>query len=410
MKSTLTVLALFISGMGAASAQVAPAVIGPGSVLVNNHTFYALRYGQTAQFGGSLGVWQTSTISGTLNYENGSERKPFTMQYAGGYSWTLSGPTYGSGTFQRLYLTQGAEWRKWGVSVSDDVSYLPQAPITGFSGIIGIGEPIGTPNPNPSNGQSILTLNTHVLDNMAMGTINRKFTAATSVSGTGGYDMLRYPNNDGLDTDTYLANGMITHRLDGRNSLTGSYQYAQYAYPNYTVTFETHAGLIGYRRLVSRRLTAAVSAGPQWINSTVSLLVPTTLTYAANASVNYATKPMTFGLSYRHGTNGGAGYLLGAKWDSVNGNYSRDLSQNVVLGVTGGYGRTVSLNQNGATNNYYGGTQATWYIGRNLIAFANYTGLAQSTTSPLPTNAIRQMLQTVGFGIGYSPRDTRPRQ
>lgn len=410
MKTILTVIALLAIGTIATSAQVAPAAVGPGGILVNNHTIYALRYGQTAQFGGSLGVWQTSNISGTLNYENGSVRKPFSMQYAGGYSWTLSGPTYGSGVFQRLYLTQGAEWRNWGVSVSDDVSYLPQSPITGFSGIPGIGEPIGTPNPNPPSGQSILTLNTHVVDNMAMGTIDRKLSAATSLSGTGGYDMLRYPNNDGLDTDTYLANGMITQRLDGRNSLTGSYQYNLYAYPNYTVTFETQAGLIGFRRLVSRRLTAAFSAGPQWINSTDTLAVPSSTTFAANATLDYVSKPMTFGLAYRHGTNGGAGYLLGAKWDSFNGNYSKDLTQNVVLGATGGYSRTVGLNQNGATNNYYGGTQATWYIGRNLIAFANYTGLAQSSSSPLPTNAVNQLLQTIGFGIGFSPRDTRPRQ
>lgn len=417
MKTTLTLLTLFAIGAAVARAQVAPAATGPGGLLANKHLNYALRYGQTAEFGGTLGVWQTSNVSGTANYENGSIRKPFSMEYAGGYTWTLSGPTYGSGLFQRLNLSQGAEWRKWGVSVSDDVSYLPQAPITGFSGIPGAGGSIGTTT--TPTGQTIFTLNTHVVDNVAVGSIERKISASTSVSGTGGYDMLRYPNGDGLDTDTYEANGLLTQRLDGRDSLTGSYQYALYSYPAFpTTTFESHAGLVGFRRLMSRKLTAAFSAGPQWIVSTDTGAVPSSLSFAANATVDYVSKPTSLSVAYRHGTNGGAGYLLGAKWDSFNGNYSRDFGPDVSLGVAGGYSRTVSLNQNGATNNYYGGTEATWHIGRSLIAFANYTGLAQSSnsafaqssSSSLSTGAVNQLLQTVGFGIGYSPREARPRQ
>lgn len=409
MNKILTIVAMFAVAT-ATRAQVAPAVLAPGGALASRHANYAVRYAQNSEFGGSLGVWQTSNISGTLSYENGSVRTPFSAEYAGGYTWTLSGPKYGSGVFQRLAVSQGAEWRKWGLSVSDDVSYLPQSPITGFSGILGIGDPIGTPNPNPPSSQSILTLNTHVVDNMATGTIERKVTGATTLSGTGGYDMLRYPNNDGLDTDTYLANGLLTQRVDGRDTITGSYQYALYEYPNYSITFETHAGLIGFQRLMTRRLTASVSAGPQWILSTDKLVVPSSITAAANATVNYVSKPTTFGVAYRHGTNGGAGYLLGATWDSVTGTYSRDVTQNVVLGMTGGYGRTVGLNKNGATNNYFGGTEATWYIGRNVVAFVSYTGLAQSSNSALPTNALSNLLQSVGFGIGYSPRDSRPRQ
>jgi hypothetical protein len=48
--------------------------------------------------------------------------------------------------------------------------------------------------------------------------------------------------------------------------------------------------------------------------------------------------------------------------------------------------------------------EGTWRIGRDLIVFANYTGAEQSSTSPLPTNALNQLLQTIGFGIGFSPR------
>src|ERR1700691_577070 len=44
---------------------------------------------------------------------------------------------------------------------------IPQAPTLGFSGIPGTGEPIGGSGTAPSTTQSVLTLNTHVVDNNA---------------------------------------------------------------------------------------------------------------------------------------------------------------------------------------------------------------------------------------------------
>jgi hypothetical protein len=423
MKTTLKVLAVLFALSTAASAQVAPAVTGPGRLPANGRLYYAFRYAQSAEFGGTLGTWQMATASGSANYASTSERAPFSVEYAGGYAWTLTGPSFGSGLFQRMNLAQGGVWRKWAVTVSDDVSYSPQSPFTGFSGITGIGEPIGTPNPTPPSSQSILTLNTHVVENLAMGTVENKLTAATTLSGSGAYNLLRYPNNDGLDTNTYSANGQLTHRLNGRDSIIGTYQYSLYTYPNYSYTFETHAGLFGFRYLLSRKLSAVFAAGPLWINgSTLQvgstlLVIPSKLTYTANGKVAYTSKPTSVDVGYSHGTNGGAGYLFGATWDSVEGNFSRIVGPNLMIGLTGGYNHTAALINNttvlintGATNNVVGGSQATWQINRNVIAFVNYTGAYQTTTSPLPTNAVNQVLQTVSFGVGFSPRNTHFKQ
>jgi hypothetical protein len=410
MKTTLKVLAFLLALSAAAGAQVVPAATDAGALPASGRLYYALRYGQTAGFGSGLSSWQTSNLSGNASYANARVRAPFSAQYAGGYTWTLTGPSYESGLFQRMYLSQGGVWRKWVVSVSDDVSYLPQSPFTGFSGIPGIGEPIGTPNPTPVGSQSILTLNTHVVENAATGSIENKATGATVLSGTGTYDLMRFPNNDGLNTDTYTANGRITHRLDGRDAIIGTYRYSLYSYPDYTFTFETQAGLIGFHRLLSRKLTAAFAAGPMWINSSNQLAVPSTLTYTVNGSVEYTSKPTTVEVVYSHGTNGGAGYLLGATLDSLNGNVSRNFGPNLLIGWTGGYSRTSGLINNGVTNSVVGGTQATWQINRNFIAYANYTGISQGSTSLLPTNAVNQTLQTIGFGVGYSPRTTHLKQ
>jgi hypothetical protein len=163
-----------------------------------------------------------------------------------------------------------------------------------------------------------------------------------------------------------------------------------YTYPGFVVNFETQEGLIGFRRLLSRKLSVAVNAGPMWIGSSNQAVVPNKLTYAANGRVDYTSKPTLIELGYSHGTNGGAGYLLGATWDSVLGNVTRTIGPNVLIGLTGGYDRTAGMINNGTTNNAVGGTQATWQVSRNIIAFVNYTGASQTTTSALPTNAVNQ--------------------
>ena len=407
MKTTLKVLAVLFALSTAASAQVAPAATTAGHLPVNGRLYYAFRYAQSAEFGGTLGTWQMSTLSGAASYASTSERAPFAIDYSGGYGWTITGPSYGSGLFQRLNLSQGGVWRKWVVTVSDDVSYLPQSPFTGFSGIPGSGLPF---NPKPPSSQSILNLNTHVVENLATGSVENKLTASTTLSGSGTYDLLRYPNNDGLDTNTYGGTGQLNHRLDGRDSIVGTYQYIRYTYPGYIVNFETQEGLIGFRRLLSRKLSVAVNAGPMWIGSSNQAVVPNKMTYAANGRVDYNSRPTVIEIGYSHGTNGGAGYLLGATWDSVLGNVTRTIGTNVMIGLTGGYDRTAGMINNGTANNTVGGTQATWQVSRNIIAFVNYTGAYQTTTAALSSNALNQVLQTVGFGVGFSPRITHFKQ
>jgi len=82
----------------------------------------------------------------------------------------------------------------------------------------------------------------------------------------------------------------------------------------------------------------------------------------------------------------------------------------VMIGLTGGYDRTAGMINNGSANNAVGGTQATWQVSRNIIAFVNYTGAYQTTTAALSSNALNQVLQTVGFGVGFSPRITHFKQ
>jgi hypothetical protein len=411
-------MAIFFAACAGAHAQVAPAATGPG-LPVSGNLNYSLRYSQTAEFGAALGDWQTSDASASVGYANSNTRLPFKLNYGGGYTWTLAGPTYSTGLFQNLLLSQGIVWRKWSVVASDDVSYRPQAPTIGFSGIPGTGEPIGGSGTGTPSSQSILTVNTHTVDNLANGELEHILNYATTLSAGGDSELLRYPDGNGLDTDTQRANAGLTRRLNARNSLSGQYMFSRYSYPGSSLTFETNSGFLHFKREWNRKITTDVSIGPQWVSSSDSAIMPSSTKVAVNAAVNYQFRFTSASLSYNRGANGGAGYMLGSESNNVSANFSREFGRDLTIGITGSYMRSsglqnTGLQHSGVTNAYngvinakYGGAQATRKLGRYLTVFASYSAIDQSSSSSLPINVLNQLEQVIGFGIGYSPRETR---
>lgn len=398
---------LLLAFASAAAAQVEPDATGPGHPLPAGNLNYSVRYSQTAEFGGGLGDWQTSAVSGDVGYTNGSQRRPFSLQYGGGYNWILTGPSYGTGFFHRLMISQGLDLHRWNISLNDNVSYSPESPTIGFSGIPGVGEPVTGPAPTQPSDQSILSLTTHVVDNDSSANISRPLNHALSLNLGGSYDLFRFPNGDGLDTTSAAGNGGVTWRLDSRNSLTSDYRYSQYSYPGLDFSFTSDTLFVGFNRNWSRKLTTSISAGPQWTMSSMSSIVPDSLGYAANASLNYQFTYSTASASYSHGISGGAGYLTGGEEDTASGNYSRQFGKQFTLGFTGSYFRTAGLVDNGTTAGKVGAVEATRRLGRYLVVFANYSAMDQSTTSSLPGSVLGQFINVAGFGFGYSPRQER---
>lgn len=407
MKRIAGIVFVFSCLGSCAFAQVSPAATSSTLVSAASGLQYAFRYAESAILSSSYTTMQTSTVSGSVGYANRNQKLPFTMNYAGGYNWTLSGPDYMSGQFHRMELTQDFIYRRWKLNAGDSVSYLPQAPLTGFSGIPGIGEIIGLPNPNPSQTQTILTLKTHVVDNEARLSLEHTLNYATSVIVGGTSSELDFPDDNGINTRSWAANGALARRLSARTTILGRYRFSQFDFSGTDVSMHTTDALFGFDRRVTRKLSVSASGGPEWIDSTVASAIPAQNTYALNGSATYSQRVDSFGASYAHGTNGGAGYLFGGIYDSASGNYLRMLNRNFTLGLTGGYYRTVGLNRNGVTTSGYGATQVTWQLSRNLIVFGNYTGTSQSTTSVLSGNVFTGTFHNISFGFGLSPRERR---
>jgi hypothetical protein len=404
MKRILKVLAVLLGACGVARAQVQPAATGPHKIAIGGTLQYSLRYAQTADiYSNGVQNEQVSVASGNVRYGNDSERLPFSAMFGAGYGWVDSGPSYGGGFFENLLLSQGLVGTSWNMTVSDELGYRKESPSTGFTGVPGTGEPIGQQNPSTSD-QGIVGINTIILNNNLDGEFRDRITNAFTLNTGAASTRLIFPDGGGIDTDTFTAHGGLTDRLNARNTVFGDFQYADYSYSSNGVKFQSDAMLMGWDRTWNRKISSSVSAGPQWIISSDSLLTPSSARFAANASVRDKIRHGSLTLAYVHASNGGGGYVFGAEQDTVNATVEQQYTRRTVLQLTGGYRRVRELSNGGVTDGKFGAAEVTRKLGINFSAFASYTATYQNSSSLLPHSALNQLWQVFSVGIGFTPQ------
>jgi hypothetical protein len=415
MKPSLAFMTIFFTIISAARAQVVPAATGPSGLSVSGTLRYDLRYSQTAQFySGTQGNNQLSAVSGDVTYANANSARPFSLVYSGGKMWTISGVNEGYGIYQHLLASQGFVRRSWALNFNDNVSYMPQAPTTGFSGIPGVGNLPGAPG---APAQTILTLNTRSVYNMTTANITHSLNHATSLSVTSSYGILRFPDGNGLETNSLQAGPQITRRLNALNSIFGQYSISHFSYQDSTVSMGTQSMQFGYTRMWNRRLKTSASAGPEWTQGSAGSNIPSSTDLTANASAAYDARSMSMTVGYNQAASGGAGVAtqIGVHNKDLYAAFTRQQGKNLAINFTGSYMRTQGLQQQqtGVTNSKFGGVSATQRWGRYIVISASYTAIQQSSSSALITsnsNAISGLSHVIGFSVGYSPREMRIRK
>lgn len=371
--------------------------------MVSGTLRYDLRYTQNAQFYGNDDVAQSAIASGEMVYASSSERRPFNLTYSGGEIWNISGHNGESGVFQHLAVSQDFLRRNWSFILNEDVSYMPQSPTTGFSGIPGVGN---LPSPTMPS-QTILTRHTRSVYNTVSPSYTHSLNYATSLSLSGSYEILRYPDGNGLETNEFQVGPQITRRLNALNSIFAQYSYSRFSYPGYSITMETQAAQFGGQRKWNRRFSTSASLGPEWVQGSNSMRIPSSAGLEANVGASYQARSTTATLGYSQGTTGGAGAIMSFGTRSYNAmaELTQQLEKELSISATGGYMRTRELELNGVTNSEYVGVSATRKFGRYCNVFANYTITRQLSSSVLAANALHGVSQFVSFGIGYSPRE-----
>lgn len=443
MRAQISILALLaFAGAGAfgqavpagpESASSTPAAIAGTSAgfklpLSDGLWHYALGASQIEQYGYyGPSRWTGSTaLNGDLSYGSGSPRAPFNLMYGGGALFSESSGV-NTTTYQNLAVSQNLMMGRWVFGLADSVSYMPQSPIAGFSGIPGVGDvgtvPIGGTGLGPTGG--ILTYSGNRVGNALSGSAELLLTGKTSASAMGSWDILHFLDgqSDGYDTQDVSGEAALNHRVDARDTVAVNVDYSLFTFGKYEggVNFETR-GINGvYSRLVSPSVSLDISAGPQWLTSSDKALIPNSLNAAASVGLSYARGLSNANIGYSRGVNGGYGVQYGGLSDTVSASAGHGFGRAWQAGVNMAYMHTESLTKSGVTpppgftiplggsfSTVFGGVQLSHLLSRSVSAYVSYAAQHQtSSASYTGTNAFNGTSQTVAIGITYAPRSLR---
>lgn len=445
MKSRLVILTALLSVCHVVRGQAAPAGVATsenyfttsllptlGSTFGDGIIHYSLGAGEIIQYGLYSGSNTnfTTNLSGTVGYGGNNPRFPFSMLYAGGLLLTnfdqASAQTYQNATVSQGFVITP----RMNFSVSDSVSYLPQSPTTGYSGIPGVGD-LGTIGPAQGPAGGILTYYGKRVSNSLNGGLERKLTASTSISGSAGWDILRFVDGVGVDTTSLSGSAALNHRLNGRTTVSGNVTYAIFTFGNYgpltdpfglsNLSIQTRGANLAVSRLLTRSLTLSASGGPQFINSSNSTLAPPRTTASGSVGLTYVHKITTASFSYARGASGGSGVQQGSLMDTVSASVSRAYGHDWQASITGNYTHSDALITNALVNRYLGvngtyntvfaGVQVSHRLGVHTSMYAGYTVQQQSgsnsvgsVNSPTVFNGVANIFS---IGITWTPQSTR---
>jgi len=359
------------------------------------------------------GVGTTTSLSGSLGYLSSSPNKPFSLVYSGGYLYSTVAGYPGSSTFQNLAASQVLTTKNWNFVVDDAVSYLPEAPTTGLSGIPGVGDiGVGSVQIGDEPTQSILTNYATRVGNGLNGGATRRINGDWSMNGSASWQILQFIGGGGINSSVETGSAGPSYRIDALSSASANvmYSYTNDTYGGNSYPFEAEGITLQYQRQLSRFLSVNVAAGPQrtFGSGSTSSLIPSQITVIGNAGVSYVRRSTTLSAGYARATNGGSGVVYGALTDSVSGSVRRTFGSDWQGALTASYSRSTALAKiAGADENYrstYGGGQLSRRLGRDFSAFFSYTAVTQSEGSTGVTQAaFNGLSQTFAVGITYSP-------
>jgi len=395
--------------------QAVPAARGPAFYTgfhlpdVSGTLRYSLSASERLRLGASNAAsnGDTFNISGNVAYLSASPTHPFSMVYSGAYLYEESGNTP-SQVVQRLSLSQILEYERWKFVIADSVSYLPETPATGLSGIPGLGDTNIPPVTTGSESQDILSNYAQRVSNMASGTVSRELTGTTSLSGTGSQTIIRYlnvPAGSSVDSDGYSALANFQHRFDARTSAGFRYVYNTFSYLSVNYGITTQMVGLQFERQLSRRASVTAFVGPQHVSSSDAAVIPSRTNFSGNASLTYVTRDLTTSLTFQQGASAGGGLIAGANTTSIHLTASRQFGRAWHASASGGYVQTSSL-QTGAygAKSVIFSTQANRSILRHLSAYVSYTLEHQlNSGTNIPTLALNGLFQSLSFGVTYAP-------
>jgi hypothetical protein len=379
--------------------------------------------------GGSTDWSYSTALSGGVDVYRNSGNSNLTLRYLGGGTFS-NNSTAGNGIVQSLGLSEKVTFRRWVLSVIDQLNYLPQSSF-GFNGLGTTGLPgSGGLGSGFTPGQSLLTGQGQNLGNSFDTEVDALLTARSSLTFAGGYSLLHYFDSDLLNYGTATFRAGYNYQMNRKDTIGVEYTFSKYIYSNFDQSITSHSAEITYGRRVTGRLAFQIAAGPQIAvfqtpistgtgssgeggTGSSSTGSTTQVYWTLSANAQYALRRAAFGLAYNHGVGGGSGALAGSLTDTVSGFATRQMSRTFSSGITAGYSRnqglaiTTSTPSNQTYDYWYGGGNLSYPIGRSLALTLAYQLQYQTSNVAFcigPTCGTSVIRHTISLGLGWHER------
>ena len=355
-------------------------------------------------YNGISGAVYFTDISGNAGYISQSVAHPFSMIYGGGYMFSTTNQP--SSFFHSLALSQVLTLPRWSFVIADDVAYLPQSPVGGFSGVAGLGV-LGINPIQPGGGNGLQSNYGPRVTNTVSGSVIRLLTPRTSVAGNGLFDLIRFPSSvNGIETTGEQGGATLTHHTDARTTVTGQYDFNRLEYPQYGLKFHAHTLLLGVSRQWTQNWITSAGAGPLF---TTDLSGKSSVNYSVNGKAAYDTPRYQSDLSFVRAVSSGSGVTTASVSNHASALVTRQFDPFTSLSLSLNYNHLQTLPSKLAlqysTSNVIGSAQFTRAISRKLSAYVSYSGQHQTVDqSTFFVNALQGTTQTFAFGLTYSPR------
>jgi len=220
-----------------------------------------------------------NTFVGNLTLQRTKRNSQLNLDYAGGgllYSGgenqaaNIPGPS--SGMFHHLGITQSVRGRRWGLTLSDELSYLPESPygFSGYGGLTSFGQGLGggylgsapVLNPSVEPGQSVLTRRSRRVGNVFMGEVAYIAGPRSTITATGVYGNLHFLDPGFFDSAYWKFMTGYNYAVSRRDTLSISYSHTEFNFDAANRDISNHDFMFTYGRKLTGRLSLQLSAGP----------------------------------------------------------------------------------------------------------------------------------------------------
>lgn len=348
---------------------------------------------------------------GDIALQRKSARSELALHYNAGGTFYTDSTNLPDGAsrnqmFHQFGVTQTFNFRRWSVLLSDALSYSPESTFAYFGsgygtipGMSGLGSNIAGLNSNLMPNQSILAGPTSQLANTAVGQLQYSFSARSSLTATGSYGVLYFPDNDLMDGRQYNAMAGYNRILTSRDSIGLLYGYSSYSFEGTGQRMNNHLVQLSYARRLTGRLSLKLAGGPQINAFNTPGLSDQRAYWSADAAAIYRRGRNEFSLNYIHSITGGSGVLMGAETSNLTAGVGRSLSRAWSGSLSFGYARNSGISVNRDYDAEYGTIELRRRLGAYAGLYFNYSIQSQGVGSCGLTcgdNALRHI-----FGVGF---------